>query len=71
LVIWISLSRIVIEEIFRIAMVEGVSELCPVRCADHHKLFGCPVSLRRGVLWFVARDYDSAVRQLQAWGVIK
>ena len=28
--------------------VEGVSEFCPVRCADHHTLFGCPVSLRHG-----------------------
>ena len=25
---------------------------------------------RRGVPWFVARDYDSAVKQLEAWGVL-
>jgi VRR-NUC domain len=25
---------------------------------------------RRGVPWFVARDYDAAVRQLKEWGVL-
>ena len=25
---------------------------------------------RRGVPWFVARDYDAAVKQLRAWGVL-
>jgi hypothetical protein len=25
---------------------------------------------RRGVPWFVARDYDAAVKQLKAWGVL-
>jgi hypothetical protein len=33
-----------------LTMVEGVSELCPVRCDDHHKMFGCPVSQARKVL---------------------
>ena len=25
---------------------------------------------RRSVPWFVARDYDTAVKQLKAWGVL-
>jgi hypothetical protein len=33
-------------------MVEGVSELCPVRCDGHHKLFGCLVSQARKVLHY-------------------